>query len=155
MPALRQLGLSLVAATLVGACSSASDSIYTGRTRTDNATKEPTSKDRDDPNPRPDPPSSNSGSSGSSSAPPPASESDAGTSKPPPVTAPEGSCFNPKCFGVAGVCGCQGGDAVMGCENGQCACGDLVFDDSGGCGGLLADKETLKALFTGCICNDK
>jgi hypothetical protein len=154
MFALRHLGLSFVAAMLVVACSSGSDSLYTGRTRTDNATKESTT-DKDDPNPRPDPPSSNSGSSGSSSAPPPpASTTDAGSGTP-PVTAPEGSCFNPKCFGVAGVCGCQGGDAVMGCENGQCACGDLVFDDSGGCGGLLADKETLKALFTGCICNDK
>lgn len=150
----RTAALSLVGALSLVACSSGSDSLYKSqqRTRTDDQTSRST-PDRDDPAPRPDPPSG--GSSGTSTpAPAPSSSPDAGTSTP-PAPAKEGSCVNPRCFGFGGTCGCQGGDTAvtfMGCENGQCACGDLVFDDSGGCG-VVADVQTLKALFSGCLCN--
>lgn len=151
----RTAALSLVGALSLVACSSGSDSLYKSqqRTRTDDQTTR-SAPDRDDPAPRPDPPTSGSGGTSTPAPAPSSGGTDAGTSTPPPP-AKEGSCVNPRCFGFGGTCGCQGGDTAvtfMGCENGQCACGDLVFDDSGGCG-VVADVQTLKALFSGCLCN--
>lgn len=67
----------------------------------------------------------------------------------------DGTCANPRCFGAAGICGCQGGDGagatIMACIGGKCRCGDKSIDAANACG-QQADEQALRALFAGCGC---
>jgi hypothetical protein len=88
---------------------------------------------------------------GSSSTPPP---------PPPPPPAPEGSCGNPKCAGISGLCGCRATDSagnlvLLGCSDGSCVCTtlDQVTDGPVDEGGACGDQTQMKALFTStCTC---
>jgi hypothetical protein len=67
----------------------------------------------------------------------------------------DGTCASPRCFGGAGICGCQGGDGagatVMACIGGKCRCGDKTIDAANACG-QKPDEQALRALFAGCGC---
>ncbi len=87
-------------------------------------------------------------------------QSDAGAkidaSKPPPAA--PGSCGNPQCFAVGGVCGCKATDGAgntvkMGCQGGACACFDANGNDTNDFDSSCEDPASAAIAFQQCACN--
>lgn len=78
-----------------------------------------------------------------------------GSSTPSKPASSDGTCASPRCFGAAGICGCQGGEGagatVLACVGGKCRCGDKSLDGSGACG-QQTNEQALRALFAQCGC---
>lgn len=77
-------------------------------------------------------------------------------SKPPP-SAP-GTCGNPKCAAVGGLCGCKatdgaGNNITMGCQGGACACFDARGNDVRDFDGTCDDPASAAIAFQQCACN--
>jgi hypothetical protein len=115
------------------------------------ATNNPTTNGDDDTNNQPAPP-----------PPPSTTQADAG-SKPdssttPTPTAPPGSCLNPDCTADGnGLCGCKAHDAqgnlvLMGCQDGACACFDLLGNDTNDFNATCDDLPSAQLAFQQCGC---
>lgn len=78
-----------------------------------------------------------------------------GASTPSKPASSDGTCASPRCFGAAGICGCQGGEGagatILACVGGKCRCGDKTLDANGACG-QQANEQALRALFAQCGC---
>lgn len=74
---------------------------------------------------------------------------------PPATPAPANACATPKCFGLAGVCGCQGKGSdgipvVLACSGGQCQCvGGSSAQFAGDC---ASTADALDLFATNCGC---